>query len=197
MACVWVTIPTRGRSTLAGAIKTCGVPRDRVVVVATAPGVEAPGCHVLTDDGPINIHRWWNTGINFAAERGATHVAVLNDDVRLGPGALDALVSEMAPAALATVGTAGLVTDTRRPRVLDGACWVLDLSTGLRADEGYRWWFGDDDLDWRARRDHGGVIALPVPYTHLRPNGYTSDNPALQALAAQDATRWAQQRAAA
>ena len=201
MADLWVTIPSAGRATLTAAIDSTGVDRDHIVIVDTSGTVQADGCHVVRDDGPINIQRWWRQGIDYAQALGATHVAVLNDDVELGHNALRDLLwgLQATGAAIASPGPPNHVTDPSkgRGRTINGACWVLDLATGLRPDERYRWWFGDDDLDWRARRDHGGVIALPIPYTHLRPNGYTSDNPALQALAAQDATRWAQQRAAA
>ena len=192
MADLRVTIPTAGRDTLAGAIETCGVDRDRIVIVATAGSVDAPGCHVVEDFGEINIHRWWNAGIDYAQAHGATHVAVLNDDVHLGEGALSQLLDGIGTAAIATPGIAGHVTDPDRDRrrTIDGACWVLDLESGLRPDEGYRWWYGDDDLDYRARRDHGGVIALLVQWEHLHPNQQTSTRADLQALTHHDAARW-------
>lgn len=194
MACLWVTIPSAGRATLAGAIDSSGIPRDRIVVVDTSGTVQVGGCHVVRDDGPINIQRWWNVGLDYAQARGATHVAVINDDVRLGAGALDTLLDVLTRtgAALATPGGGGHVTDPRRERgrTLDGACWVLDLSTGLRPDERYRWWYGDDDLDHRARRDHGGVIAVPIPWRHLHHAEATMARPDLLALAQADRERW-------
>lgn len=194
MADLWVTIPSAGRATLQGAIDTCGVPRDRIVIVDTSGTVQADGCHVVRDDGPINIQRWWNAGIDRAQALGATHVAVLNDDIRLGPGALDTLLDALTRtgAAVATPGNMGHVTDPRRDRgrTIDGACWLLDLSTGLRPDEAYRWWYGDDDLDWRARRGHGGVMATPIPWRHLHHAEATMQRPDLMALARADGERW-------
>lgn len=189
-----MTIPTADRDTLTAAIDSTGVPRERVVIVATADGVDAPGCHVVEDFGEINIHRWWNTGIDYAQAHGATHVVVLNDDVIMDadtlPALLDALVGT--GAAIASPGGGGLDTDPRRDRraTMNGACWLLDLSTGLRPDEGYRWWYGDNDLDLRARR-LSGVVSVGCYFEHPHANELTESSPHLQALAAADAKRWA------
>lgn len=193
MAVVWVTVPTRGRETLVEAIDSTGVPRDRTVIVVTTPGVAAPeGCHVVEDFGEINIHRWWNAGIDYAAERGATHVLVINDDVVLNPGTtVRALLDEMSSAAIASPGAGGVIQGWDfTSRVMDGSCWLLDLSTGLRPDEGFRWWYGDNDLDRRARRDYGGVASIRCDFMHTRPNHLTATSPELQALADRDRERW-------
>jgi len=193
MADLWVTIPSAGRATLAGAINSTGIPRDRIVIVDTSGTVQADGCHVVRDDGPINIQRWWNTGIDYAQVHGATHVAVLNDDVLLGQGALSTLLAKIGPAAISSVGGGGLFTEAIPEwRALNGACWLLDLATGLRADEGYHWWYGDDDLDWRARTQHGGVMSLQVEWAHLHPNEETKMRADLIALTELDRLRWHQ-----
>ena len=195
MADVWVTVPTAGRETLTEAIDSTGIPRDRIVLVATAPGADLPdGCHVVEDLGEINIHRWWNTGIDYAAARGATHVLVINDDVLTDADAVQSLLDEMVRtgAAIASPGGGGLfvghVGEMRA--VINGACWLLDLSTDLRPDEGYRWWFGDNDLDFRARVDFGGLVSVPCYFEHLHANELTAQSPELQALADRDRLRW-------
>lgn len=194
MAELWVTIPTAGRDTLEAAVESCGVPRERIVIVKTAALVPVPfGCVVIEDYGPVNIHRWWNVGIDYAQAHGATHVAVLNDDALMGPASLWQLLEHIGTAAIATPGgDFGLFTDPTTPpwRILNGSCWLLDLASGLRPDEGYRWWFGDDDLDRRARRDHGGIQTVPVEWEHLHATESTTDRPDLQDLAADDAARW-------
>lgn len=193
MADVWVTVPTAGRETLTEAIDSTGIPRDRIVLVATAPGADLPdGCPVVEDFGEINIHRWWNRGIDYAAERGATHVLVINDDVVLNADStVQTLLDGMGPAAIASPGAGGIFQqpDTAM-RVMDGSCWLLDLSSGLRADETYRWWYGDNDLDLRARRDHGGVASLRCHFAHVRANHLTAASPELQRLADEDHKRW-------
>jgi hypothetical protein len=191
----WVTVPTAGRATLGPAVDSTGVPRDRTVVVATSADVTVPdGCHRLDDLEPTNIHRWWNAGIDYAVARGARYVLVINDDVLLGDDTVAALLGglQATGAALATPGAAGLVTDPAKyhGRTLVGSCWLLDTASGLRPDESYRWWYGDDDLDWRARRDHGGVVSVPCTFEHLHPNHLTSTTPALLDLAVIDQHRW-------
>ena len=192
---LWVTLPTAGRDTLQAALANTGVAADHTVIVTTAKGVKVSrDYHVVADRGPINIHRWWNRGIAYAEANGATHVAVINDDTLLHPMSLRALCDLLVlnEATIASPGAAAAhVTDPNLPgRVLNGACWVLDLASGLRPDESYRWWYGDDDLDLRARRDHNGVLTYPVPFVNLHHTETTYASPALQALARADAERW-------
>lgn len=195
---VWVTVPTAGRATLKGAIDSTGVPRSRTFIIATAYDVWIPeGCLWDGDLGETNIHRWWNRGIDACVDRGARYVLVINDDVLLGEDTVPALLAAMQDTG-ATLATPGDVTeptlvtdpDKYRGRTLVGSCWLLDTSHGLRPDEAYRWWYGDDDLDWRARRDHGGVVAVPCTFTHLHPNELTASTPRLADLTFADNQRW-------
>lgn len=73
---------------------------------------------------------------------------------------------------------------------MDGSCWLLDTSHGIRPDEGYRWWYGDGDLDWRARRDGHGVVSVSCYFHHLHPNELTTTSPSLLELTYADAARW-------
>ena len=85
---LWVVIPTRDDhpELLAALVDGCGVPRERIVLVNTGDHpVSRYRTRVVTDRGQVNIQRWWNRGIDYAEAMGATHVAVLNDDVRLAP----------------------------------------------------------------------------------------------------------------
>lgn len=195
----WLVVPTAGtRAGLLEALVTdSGLPRDQVVVVATDPFAAWPdGVHHIGDDGPANIHRWWNTGIRFAEERGATVAVVANDDIVIAEQTIPDLV-----AALSSTGAALASPTSRWPgitlhvgpcatwppdRVLDGALWALDLSTGLRPDETYSWWFGDNDLDLRARLHHGGVATVATAYRHVHPSEATFASPALMALTRAD-----------
>lgn len=191
----WVVVPTAGRSTLEPAIDSTGIPRERVVVVVTAPNAVIPSwCRAVADFGDVNIQRWWNAGLDFVAEQGGRLACVINDDVLLEAGTIPALVEAMqrTGATLATPGHEDrLVAEPSHDRVLDGACWLIDLSHGIRPDEGYRWWYGDNDLDWRARRDGGGVALVSTPYQHLLANRLTEGSEELRALADADARRWA------
>ena len=91
---LFLTIPTRldHPELLEALIERSSVPRERVILVATAPNLELPtGCIVINDFDPPNIQRWWLTGIEEAIRRGASAVAVLNDDLRINEATLPTL----------------------------------------------------------------------------------------------------------
>ena len=71
---LFMTVPTAGShpELLDSMIRDCGLPRENIVIIATAPGVAVPeGCVVIEDFGPKNIQRWWSTGIEESKARGA------------------------------------------------------------------------------------------------------------------------------
>ena len=82
---LWLVIPTATRRQyIPDIIIESGIDRNHIVIVHTVNDNE-PYYDVnnIYDTGEINIHRWWNKGIDFALGRGARYVAVLNDDVRI------------------------------------------------------------------------------------------------------------------
>lgn len=192
---IWVTVPTAGRESLERAVDSTGIPRERIVVVATAPDVEVPaGCRWLVDAEPVNIHRWWNRGIDACVRMGARYVAVINDDVLMDEHTLPTLLDRMLKhgATVASPGADRRVSNDSKdmPMTIVGSCWLLDAASGLRADESFRWWYGDNKLDWDARRFHGGIVTASCYFHHLTPNHLTSESADLQALAQVDARLW-------
>lgn len=201
-----MTVPTAGSrsESLASLIRDCGLPAERIVIVATKPGLTLPaGVVVVEDLGQPNIQRWWARGIHEAELRGATSVAVANDDIRLNSETLPALADalERTGAAIASPSRSpfrdGLHTKPLVPYEprLWGSLWVLRVSSGLRPDPRYVWWFGDNDLDIRARKEHGGVVLVNVEFEHLHPGEGTASSLALQTQAAQDGQTFERQYA--
>jgi len=195
---LFMTVPTAAAhpELLSALVETCGLPRERIVIVATRAGVELPeGVVVLEDLEPPNIQRWWARGIAEAEARGASAVAVCNDDIRLGPGALEQLRSALVEtgAAIASPSRTEHRDGLHRGHLIPysprlwGSLWVVDIASGLRPDPRYVWWYGDCDLDIRARRDHGGVVLCPVQYEHLHPGEGTAKSPTLVAQTEIDA----------
>jgi GT2 family glycosyltransferase len=177
---LWLTIPTGGRNQyLEDIIKESRIPRDRVVIVNTDGNKLLKGVNNLWDFDRFNIHRWWNKGINFAKERGAKYVAVLNDDLMLEDNPLNAIANAM-DETKAAIGFPYPHTGH-----ICGYCFVLDVTTGLAPDESYRWWFGDNDLYLRASK-LGGAIGVMAKVRHLHGNELTSTNPKLLALTEKD-----------
>lgn len=190
---LFVTVPTRGDhpDLLESLIANSGVPREHVVVVRTDPTASVPtGVSVIDDSGPLNIHRWWNEGISRAVELGATTVAVLNDDLVIEPGSLQMLDEALLEngATLATPGASEtLIRDLRSPaRVIVGSLWLIDPRHGLRPSEDYRWFFGDDDLDVRARSRSQGIVTVPVGWEHPHAGEATERSSYLQELVTRD-----------
>jgi hypothetical protein len=168
---------------------------EQIVIVETKPGVHLPdGVVKIECFGPPRIQRWWTLGIDEAERRGATAVAVLNDDIRLTAETLPALHQALRAtgAAIASPSRDNFRDGLhRRPLIpyeprLWGSIWVLDLKTKLRPNERYVWWYGDNDLDIRARRYHGGVVLVPVEYEHVHPSTATFKSPELLAIAELD-----------
>lgn len=193
-----MTVPTAGShpELLEGLIHDCGLPRDQIVIVATKPNISLPaGVTCVEDFGPLNIQRWWNLGINEAQRRGATVVAVLNDDMWVAPETLEALRSELLStgATIASPHREGERIGLNKGRLIPytpkiwGCLWLLDVNSALRPNEDYVWWFGDNDLDIRARRDFGGVVTKKVRYEHLHPGVGTGGSNTLSQQTEKDA----------
>ena len=203
---LFMTVPTAGSrpQLLAELIRDCGLPAEQIVIVKTRPDVDLPDSVVVIDDhGAPNIQRWWRKGSEESARRGATHVAVLNDDIRLTIDTLPALHEAMSAtgAAIASPQRPEFAIGLHRGRLVPyeprlwGSLWMLRIDSGLLPDERYVWWYGDNDLDIRARRDHGGVVLVDVAYEHVHPSEATASNPNLVAQTDLDAQTFEMQYA--
>lgn len=153
--------------------------------------------HYWTPSQPVNLSKVWNLGLDWAEELAKGEeftVAVFNDDLTLPPGLVQAFADKIQQEGSSAV-YAHPTTDL--PNMTENVPWHLGNRMvgyafalrgwdGLRADEDFLWWWGDSDLDWRARKKWG-VSALGVPaLQHHDPNGYTNRNPELTAQAGRD-----------
>ena len=195
----WLVVPTLGNrdASLLPLLDGAGMP---AVVVCTGPASpqryrehadqsgRAGRVHAFAARG-MNIHKWWNDGIDLAVDRGADCVVVVNDDVAAAPGAL----LELAAHIEAGVSDAPMLVWPDDPehgkgRVtsLTGWCWAIDPHR-IRPDEAFSWWYGDNDLELRARamRPDSGVRAVEgLDVKHLRTD-WSYDRP-VQHLIAED-----------
>lgn len=147
-------------------------------------------CH----DDPPNLSQLWNFGLKYVHRMeaelhyGQTSpseycVAVLNDDIIIP----DRFVSRLAEA-LETTGGAAAYPDQHGYgqtfkheyagpislyRRMTGYAFALRGSAGIYADETLQWWYGDDDIDWRARQNGGSVLVGGLKVEHLTPNQTT------------------------
>lgn len=158
---------------------------------ASTPPVDLPDWHpnrdvlgmrqlvVRDEEQPPNLYRLWNVGLHVAAEyvRGgdtdAYDVAIFNDDTDVPPGWWDAVSGPLRAHPTAVVGCTGAYDPVPRPQLRDAPdrdlmgrmtpwAWIAKGEVGQRADERFRWWWGDTDWDWRARA-LGGVLTVPGP----------------------------------
>lgn len=177
---VWLTIPSgTRRQYLEDIIKDSQLPLDQIVIVHTVESEPIEGVRNVWDLDPPNIHRWWNTGIDIARANGGEYIAVLNDDLILKDNPINKIVQGMKEE--------GAVLGYPYPHSGNGAtktagyCWVLDLSSGLRTDETYRWYFGDDDLLLQVL-GLGKAVYVPAEVVHLHGVEGTAKSQYLQQL---------------
>lgn len=180
MSNIWITIPSgKRRQYLNDIIKDSNIPKNQIVLVNTVECEPTDGVHNIWDLDPPNIQRWWNLGIDIARANGAEYIAVLNDDLRLFHDPINKIVEGMkkdnAVLGYPYPHTGNGVTGVA------GYCWVLDLKTNIRADESFRWYFGDDDIKLRAL-EIGKVIYVEADVKHIHPLVSTNSNPHLIAL---------------
>lgn len=154
---------------------------------------------------PPNISRLWNVGLELAEHSHGYagwnpwepfDVVVLNSDVIVPPGWVDALSAAMRAtrAVLAYPDQCGgqeQILHTKAEPVdlrqrITGYAYLLRGEAGLRLDESMAWWYSDDSLDWEAREKGGALLVPGIPVQHLCPNGSTDARPELQEQAGRD-----------
>lgn len=139
------------------------------------------------DMTPPNLSNIWNRGIDWAAavvrnmDLGRTgkdnedgtperrwYVAVLNDDAVVPRGWFDALqraMEDTGAVAASTCDGGEFVHHvepgtTRVDQRMQGHAFMLAGHAGIRADEQFEWWCGDNDIDMQSRK-LGGTILVP------------------------------------
>ena len=177
---IWMTIPSgTRRQYLQDIIQDSNIPPEKIVIVHTVESEPIEGVNNIYDLEPVNIHRWWNRGIDVARAFGADYIAVLNDDLKLKNDPINKIAYGMNK----LKGTLGYPLPYTGH--LPGYCWVLDIKSNIRADETFRWWYGDDDIRMKAK-EIGEVVYIPAEVEHLHGNHLTSINEDLMKLTVAD-----------
>ena len=177
---IWLTIPSgTRRQYLQDIIQDSNIPPEKIVIVHTVESEPIDGVNNIWDLDPVNIHRWWNRGIDVARTFGADYIAVLNDDLKLKNDPINKIVQSMKEL------NAILGYPLPYTGAIPGYCWVLDIKSNIRADEKLRWWYGDNDIQYKAAMQ-GEFIYVPCEVKHIHPNELTSSNPDLIELTKAD-----------
>jgi len=124
---------------------------------------------------PPNLSALWNIGIRaieqvaFGRRQETWDVAILNDDAIPPPGWFIMVSDAMrkfdgVAACSGGIGREPVVYGPEAPPAihtrLQGWAFMLRGERGLKADEMFRWWCGDDDLSMQARNG-GGLVTVP------------------------------------
>jgi hypothetical protein len=189
-------IPTTGRADLEDCMEAIAPQVDFIVLVAHRFPVHAKpdeGLHVVDYFAlPPNISEMWNLGLQKAEELGANRVAVLNDDAIVYPSWFEKIEQAMAARQAAAGWSSGehaghLYYTQAEPTLIRMTGYAFVVQSSFRADEQFQWWYGDNDLEWRARQN-GGVVHVGGSIEHRHPNATTVGW--LAAIAGQDAERF-------
>lgn len=133
---------------------------------------------VRDEEQPPNLYRLWNLGLDTVAheahDRGLDtwDVCLFNDDADVPSEWFSIVTNALRSGPWAAASTASyepltqavVHTEPNRMLFLRMCPWafVARGELNLRADERFRWWFGDTDFDWQLRTN-GGVILVPGP----------------------------------
>lgn len=184
--------------------------REPLLRLLRTDGVEPV---VMADVGPHregwSLYRLWNAGVRYAIDNlGADYICVLNDDVTILPGTLEAMAEELAIRECAVVypdtrrrttdesfiGTPTPTTGTWGAGGMTGFCFMFRADLGIAFDERYQLWYGDDAFE-EAVRAKGLLVCridgLPIDHS---PGGSTRQLPDAEvaAMIAADRQRWEQ-----
>ena len=142
---------------------------------------------IRDSEQPPNLSRLWNLGLDQIAMAAEVEhkVAILNDDTRVPPGWFDAVEEAMdrtgAAAGCASPWEPHLAQEILKTgpdgdlaNRMVGWAFMLRGESQLRVDERLRWWWGDTDLDWKARGAGGMVVVPSHRVDNLYPNASTT-----------------------
>lgn len=215
MVPTFVVVPTKNRPAFLGdCVASLDGQAHTIIVVdngSTPPIMPFPG--LVSDlwlishrEYPPNISRLWNLGIDQAAKIADVkawdewNVLVVNDDTVAPPKLVETLGAAMRAENAACAfpdqfDVARRILHTRAEPVqtaerICGYSFMLRGEMGLRADEDFVWWFGDDDLDWRARQVGGSLLVPGVKVEHHAPDVQTRADPVLSEQTNKDHATW-------
>ena len=160
-------------------------------------------------DSERNIQKWWNMGLAYVREvakvRGENnyHIAILNSDLSITRHDLT-ILQEALEASECSIShpdhsrelvSGEIVIKTEQIAVpfqykMTGYCFVIDSNLNQDFDEELKWWYGEDDFEWRARVVNGVARVGGTFVVNLDAQGSERDNPVLRIQTGIDSSRF-------
>lgn len=186
---VWIVIPVGNRERhLLNLLKKINKCTNRIVFVNNKPKYNKfYGVHHIEDFDEVNIHRWWNKGIDYAQSHGAKYVLVLNDDLDFDENFVESIYKF-------ALDNNYYVVDVSNSSNNGGAAWILDLSSNLRPNEEFKWWYGDTFLFDQAKKMNKFAKIHYDGFVHLEPNKQTEENLEIKQLIGKDQKKYEEMR---
>ncbi len=164
----WVLVPCPGRRTaeLLRFLNDLQHPLDSVCIVTTDPDPvhlnDVPGVHLVHIDDEFSYSKWLNAGLDYIRQidADARYVFITGSDTRGNSRTVPDLIQGAIAKQFVMCGpdhwNMGTFTfDPQKPRGtqyrVPPEYFLLDLRTGIRFDQQFRWWYGDDDVEMQAR----------------------------------------------
>ena len=134
------------------------------------------GVNHIEDFEEINIHRWWNKGIDYAKSRGAEYIAIINDDISFPQDMIDNMINKMKERDAWVCGLAYHA----------GVFFIIKANSNVRADETFRWWCGDGDIFRQAMLQDKLIWYKENNFKHFEHNIQTESSEYLKKLGEED-----------
>lgn len=191
-------LPLLNNAGMAAVVIWTGPLDERASADILAAGRGGYGVDLIVDHGPVNIHRWWNRGIAVTASAAGDCVVICNDDVRAAGGALRSLASHVDAGGPEVERGACMLAYLNRPehaatRVTPITGWCFAINPfKIHPNEGYRWWYGDHDIERQAEAYGPGSIEKCgwAKIDHLRTDWRYDRASEITPLIEADTERW-------
>lgn len=151
----------------------------------SSPPYDFDGCEVIPAAG-MGLHEMWNAGLERAREHAPVcDIAVLNNDLRVGPRFLDQLSAALRARDEVWVAypnvhgldlQPGQVLPTNAEgQTVSGFAFMLRGDSDLAFDEQFEFWYGDYDLEMQCRAADKMVVCVGgCTVEHLEPTKSTT-----------------------
>lgn len=175
---VWIVVPVGKREKyLPALIDTLNEYLNQIIFINNKENYSKfYGVNHIEDFDEINIHRWWNKGLDFAKSKGAEYVVIMNDDISFNKNLISSMIDKMVER---KAEVCGIVNHA-------GVFFIIKTDSNIRADENLRWWCGDGDIFRQALERRSLIWYLDNSFIHYELNKQTDEDSFLLELGRKD-----------